>query len=353
MAKTLGPALLAGMLLGACGGDDGVDPLSLAVDEAGPFSVGMMVIDVTYDLPGASEPRTIPVSIWYPTEDTTGRSPRYADLFQDNETFIDATPAAPIHDGGYPVHAYSHGHQGFAGTSSALMRYFVSHGWVAVAPDHVGDVIFDPEAVPLSNYYARPLDISRAIDALDDVELAGPIATDRVFLSGHSRGVFTVWAGAGAQLDSESVGDRCENDLNVSSCEPEEVAAFAQPVADPRVVAAMPMAGGDSGFFGATGYDAVQVPVLLQTGTEDPRGADVLFDAVDVDLTWVDVTGGCHQLFALGGCSMVSDEEGFAIVNTLGLAFARVHLLSDPDPAVTAIIDGTAPVSPRATYRVR
>ena len=59
----------------------------------------------------------------------------------------------------------------------------------------------------------------------------------------------------------------------------------------------------------------------------------------------IDVEGGCHQLFGLGGCFEVEDDVGFPIVSTYALAFARRHVLFDDDATVVGIVDGEVEVS--------
>ena len=56
-----------------------------------------------------------------------------------------ASLAAPADGKGYPVHVYSHGSSGFPATSFRMARYFASHGWLYVAPTHVGNTLGSPE----------------------------------------------------------------------------------------------------------------------------------------------------------------------------------------------------------------
>lgn len=69
------------------------------------------------------------------------------------------------------------------------------------------------------------------------------------------------------------IGDRCDNgEMPAGSCTSKEIAAFAAtkagtPVADPRVVAAIPLAGTyRDGWFGEQGYASVVGPVSSNTG---------------------------------------------------------------------------------------
>lgn len=348
-------AAAVAVALTACGGADALDPLALPVDQPGPFHAGYREVEVTYQPDGVAGPRTIVVSVWYPTEDTDGYAPAYHDLFRDDAAFEDATPAPPIHRGGYPVHVYSHGWQGFGGTSYHLMDYFASHGWVAVAPNHAGNLLFEPDEIPTSHYFERPMDVAVALDAAGALDLPGEVNTEAVVMSGHSFGTYTAWSVAGAAYDEDVARARCAaGDVPSGACTEDEIEVLVRGHRDPRVVAAIPMAGGDSGWFGGDGYDAVAIPMLLMTGTDDDVGAQALFDkAARTDLTWIDVTGGCHQLFGLGGCHDIDGELGFAIVNTYALAFARHHVLGDDGDDVVGIVTGRTEVSDLVAYRRR
>jgi hypothetical protein len=72
-----------------------------------------------------------------------------------------------------------------------------------------------------------------------------------------------------------------------------------------------------------------------------------------VDYTWIDLEGGCHQAFAMGGCGGLPTDEGFTIVNTWAMAFARAHVLEARDARVDGILDGSESVSPRVAFARR
>jgi hypothetical protein len=331
--------------------------LDWPVGELGPFGVGYRVIETAYTAPGGAE-RAIHVNVWYPTLDTEGPPPAYLHVFQDADVIEGATAAPPIEPAGYPVHVYSHGNWGFGGTSSDLMHWYASHGWVAVAPDHAGDTLPEhADAQPLSVHYLRPRDVSAALDALEALPtedpLAGKCRTDRVVLSGHSLGTVTTWAGGGAPFDLAAVQALCDEGAFSEPCEPGEVDRFLG-VADPRVVAGIPMAGGVGGerdWFGEGGFDAAGKPFMLMTGSADPVGADVVWNRVhSIDLTWLEFEGGCHQLFALGGCEGFPEAEGWRLVDAYALAFGRRHVLDDPGAEVAGILDGSTVLSSKVRF---
>ena len=338
--------------------DDGPDPLAWAVDALGPYNAGWRRWDVTYTPLGGDASRTIGFNVWYPTEATTGGEVRYMDVFLDEVALGDAPAAPPVHGGSYPVMVYSHGFQGWSGTSSDLCRYFASHGWVVVAPDHTGNTLLDhSDPLVTSHYLDKPQDISRVLDELDALPASDPLAgladTSAVVLSGHSFGSYPTWALLGATYDPAAIDTACTGGggLPTGACTDAQRAAFLSgALDDPRVIASIPMAGTiRRSFFGDTGHRSVRGPVLFQSGTNDPVGQQAQWDAMDqIDFTWIEIEGACHQTFATGVCDTLEGPEGFAIVDTFALAFARAHVLGDE--TVAGILDGTTDVSARVTF---
>lgn len=325
-------------------GGAAVDPLSWPIGEDGPYQVGFQSWEVSYTSLAGSE-RTISVNAWYPTEDTTGASAVYLGAFPDDASLAEATLAASAHNGTYPVHVHSHGYQGYGGTSADLMRHHASHGWIAVAPDHINNTLLDHEdPLPTAHYVHRPEDITAALDAL---EAQFPAAdTEAVVVSGHSFGAsYTTWASAGATFDADSLSTYC-TELYEGQCSEAELSAFLSgELADPRVVASIPMAGAiRRGFFGPEGHRSVSVPVLLMSGTEDGDSVAESWDEMDgVDRVWVSLEGGCHQTFALGACETLDVTEGFRVVNAYALALGRSVVLEDT--SVDGVLDGSEAVS--------
>lgn len=338
---------------------DPVDPSLLDFDlrAPGPFAVGFRTLSHTYVPPGATAPRTISLNLWYPTTVRTGEHPSYMGFFEDLDVVLDAPPAPPVEATGYPVHIYSHGHTGFGGTSAFLMRHFASHGWVAVAPDHTGNTMMDNiDPRPVALYYLRATDITATLDALkslpDTDPLANRLRTDRVVMSGHSFGVHTCWASAGATFDMPLLEAGCAEGGAFAPCTPDELAVFSAGVADPRVAAVIPMAGSiKRDLFGDAGHRTVKIPILAISGTADPVGAEGQYrSTAGLDLTWVELKGGCHQTFALGLCDTLDPAIGFAVIDTFSLAFARRHILGDTSTSTLAILDGSTPLSDAVVF---
>lgn len=341
------------------------DPLLWPLDLPGAFRVGYRYQEVTYTSPATGAERTIGWNVWYPTEDLEGAPARYLDTttFQDFEAFADASLApSPYPDGRYPVHVHSHGSQGFGGTSSFLMRHFASHGWVVVAPDHTDNLINDDLSPrPTATYIHRSTDITQALDVLENLPQEDPLAgladTSRVFMSGHSFGVFTTWASIGATFDMDLVRAQCEDGSLALGCTEQELAVFEAGLHDERVVASAPMAGTyRASWFGPDGFRSVTTPVMSLTGTQDPVGQEDQWENLaDMGslLTWVEIRGACHQSFALGFCGSLFASEGFTIINNVTLALARNIVLDDQAQATLDILDGTTRFNPNVLLQRR
>ncbi len=343
------------------GEDPGVDPLSWSVTTPGPYRVGYLNMDVTYS-PGASfEDRTIRLNIWYPTDQEDGSRSEYT-VGIDELAFSEAEPAVPAHGGGYPLHVHSHGFKGYGATSAFLSRYFASHGWVTVAPDHTQNTLIDHvEPLPSAHYFHRPLDVRASIDAISvipaDHLLGGLINPERVVLSGHSFGAYTTWASLGSSYDLGNVAEMCSTGegIHADGCTPEEEAMFSTALSDERVVSSIPMAGTiRRSWFGNAGELTVNGPVLFFGGTEDDRGQQEQFDQMgDIDFTWMEIEGACHQSFALGACESLDVDLGFSIIQTASLAFARITVLADSTPEALSIANGETSIADVVTVQRR
>ena len=335
-----------------------VDPMQWSVRTAGPYQVGYRHFDLAYE-PGADlGVRTIRVNVWYPTAEEEGVRAEYT-VGVDESVHQDAVPAEPAHPDGYPVHLHSHGFQGYGATSAFLARYFASHGWVTIAPDHTQNTLVDHvDPLPSAHYFHRPLDMRVALDALAESDALGDrVNLERVIVSGHSFGAYTTWSSAGASYDLESVAEMCATGegLHTDGCSPEEQAMFASQLSDPRIVASMPMAGVlRRSWFGSDGELTTQGPVLFFGGTEDDRGQQEQFDEMgDIDFTWMELEGACHQSFALGTCSTLDTELGFSVIQTAALAFARMTVLGDALVETVAIATGEQAISEIVTTQRR
>lgn len=373
-------ALLAWCALSACsgksasdtsteGGDSGsdvVDPLAWSVSGNGPYNTGHLSTTVTYDTL-LGEPREILVHVWYPTEAENGEEVRYDALFVDPTSLGGATPAAPVHAGGYPVLVHSHGHWGVAGGVRFLAERLASHGWVTVAPEHAGNTFqegfpsFEGDS-PTSHYIDRPSDMTAALDALATGGwLAGDIQADAVGLSGHSRGAYTAWASSGATFDAESITAGCAGETDAfptRTCTADEEAVFRSgQLADDRFAASVLLDGSiRRSLFGETGHRGASTPFLAMSQAND--GSAEQFETVDqLDFTWLAVDGACHETFNLGieastqsPCETFDVDRGWDLTATYTFAFLRHHILGDEGAETVGILDGSTEVDAAVQY---
>lgn len=346
---------------------EAVDPLTLSPSDDGLYEVGYRSFEHTYTPAEGAPARTIVINVWYPTRDTEGKRPRYLGLFASKAAWEDASLASsPWPDGDYPVHLHSHGNQGYPGAEAPLLYHFARHGWVVVAPDHTNNTFKDhkdPRPMPL--YYHRPLDLRAALDAVEDLPaddpLAGKLATDEVFLSGHSFGGWTTWLGAGATFDADAIAEKCAQSEQEGGggCSELDVQIFAQDMREPRAVAGMPTAGTlGPEWSGEDGLKSAAIPILAMTGDEDPsmdadKAQRQWERSEGADVTWIQIQGGCHETFSLGNCPNLDGARGDAIVQTYGMAFARRHVLGDDSEEIAAILDGSATVDEAAAFQKR
>jgi len=333
--------------------DDSAAPLpdyrEWTPDSAGPFRAGHTVVEVTYSPSSGEGSRSIPVHAWYPTASTEGEEVVHEGIFPDAEALGEAMAARASHEGGHPVLIHSHGSQGYAGNSAFLHAHFASHGWVVLVPDHLGNTLTDnDDPRTTAHYIHRPEDLSAALDAASSGAFSAvglsDLSVDRVVASGHSFGVYTMWAIAGGTFDPALVEAACAGGGALGpDCTETEKAAFAAGLGDERVIATIPMAGSiKRDIFGDSGHASVDTPMLAMSGTNDPVGAESQFeDSPEVPLTWIDIEGACHQTFGLGTCDTLDTEEGFVLVESYALSFARVHLLGDDSAEAVGRVDGT------------
>ncbi len=168
----------------------------------------------------------------------------------------------------------------------------------------------------------------------------------------------TVWAIAGATFDPSVIAAGCATG-RWPDCTPELIAAFNAKLSDDRPLTFISLAGDGADLLPHPGRNVVKRPFLQMNGTLNDSGETQLFaDVTGVDLTWVDVEGGCHQLYGLGNsinggpeCTALGDQAGFALVKPWFLSWLRYHVLGDRGAEVTGIVTGTTSVSPLVHFQ--
>ncbi len=348
-------------------GEDELPP----ADEVGPYSVGYRTMDVTYTPEGFTDPRTIKVAIWYPTEASSGDAAVYFDLVTREDVLLEATPAA----GPHPVLAFSHGNGGVAEQSYFMTERFASHGWVVVAPDHTGNTLVDFDESLLADIVVlRPLDMSAMLDDVYALPAGDPLAgqlSDDLVVSGHSFGGYTTLALAGGKFDVDSLVSDCEIDPMGLACEsltPARIEQLDAGFADPRVDVAIPLTPGAIFLFGEDGLGEVDVPTMLMTSvldetTPDADDGDPAWSSLDgpEDLRIEFLTGG-HYTFSVAcelgliegdGCGddFIDPVEAYDVINHYALAFARDKLWGDA--SVSEVLDGTLSLSDVVTLEAK
>lgn len=319
----------------------------------GPYAVGWAESWVTWQDALLGAPRELRVNTWYPTEETDGLPATYSGVFPDPLVVADAA----VVDGPHPLVVFSHGHQGFGGNSSFLMRHLASHGWLVVAPDHTDNTTFDGPDRSTEIYWERPLDLRAVVDAAR----AAYDTTEELGAVGHSFGGYTMHAVGGAvYADIEPTClDGTDTSAFCSTMDEAQAARFASVLTLPGVQAVVAMAPGDFDLFGAAGIAEIGVPELLLTGGLDPgtpTGGDLVWDALPAgSRTGLHVPTMGHQGFTdfsgtLGDpAGSIDPEEGWRIVSTAVSAFLDAEVRGDPRGRV--LLDGTVPISDACEVR--
>jgi predicted dienelactone hydrolase len=177
----------------------------------GPLPVGVRTIELT----DSSRGRTLPLEVWYPA----GEAHAGADLAEDTKDRYRILPIAPevtqdaVRDaaarpGRHPLIVFSHGWGGHRRQTTHFCTHLASHGYVVVAPDHVGNTMLDvmqfastlqsgvappdPTGMAHGLMEDRRRDVPFLLDSLlEAVELAASIDAERVGAAGHSFGGWT------------------------------------------------------------------------------------------------------------------------------------------------------------------
>ena len=349
-------------LLLACAGTDPTDT-AISGCEVQPPQVerlhaptGYRAIETAVEATWLSEPRTVPVGIWYATDATEGEPALYMGAVVDEDSWVDAPFSDPAPGCLLPLVVYSHGSQAWGGNASPLLRHLVAQGWVAAAPDHVDNLLFDnvdpkPATFPLT----RAADIRATIDAIEALPegdpLAGRVDTSRVLVMGHSFGGQTASLLAGPEFDAEAIDARCAS--AAEGCTEAERAAFDSRIDDPRVVAVMPLDGfASTELVSAAGWAAADRPILYLARSQEGDEEQFL-TASAAEITWARFEGACHETFTSTEvvCETFDKEEGLDDTAAYLTAFAATQVLGLEEAPYTGILDGSTVVDERVTVR--
>jgi len=292
----------------------------------GPYHVGVYETKVTYQPPGQEEARTLPVIVWYPSEEKGNKVHKLTiagAMPLPNRAYknLSLAPGAPR-----PLAIHSHGSAGEASLAYPSAEVFASRGWIVASISHVGnttlDALGDPLDVPMYIPVYRMLDVSTVIDAAEKGFGLGildeQIDTQSTFVYGHSFGGYTSLALGGAtflregakNMVCENAGQNCEEDditcgqYNEEACafldDPEIVEITTQSFRDPRVQAIGLQAPGALGMLDPS---TVTTPTLLMSADQDgwlphAREAEPIWNALETpDNVWIRFKDAGHLSF--------------------------------------------------------
>ena len=284
------------------------------------------------------------IQFWYPTEDLTSDIHEYDDLI-----------AGTAQDGGQPncqekrpVVLFSHGNGGMRYQSYFLMEFLASHGFVVVAPDHVGNTAFDMNDSPHSELvFRRPEDIVDAYEfLLSETRYSDCVDEEQGYaVIGHSFGGYTSIALAGAELNTEETANFCTQYPDAWLCD--DIAQFAQENgdgiydrSDARIWASVPMT--PAGYEALlSGLDSIEIPMLFWGGGKDELTAmewsvRPLYDGVESKKILAELpqaghytfTNACDILPAYDDCGegFLPPPDAHVIINEITIAFLAKQL---------------------------
>lgn len=240
----------------------------------GHFGVGQITrtfVDTSRSTPAwGSQPekpsRTLVTTILYPTAPSSSTNP--------------VPNAAPDRSGGrYPLIVFAHGLNSAPGVYISLLQRWASAGYVVAAPLFPLTSVFTPGGPDAGDVVNQPKDVSYVIGSMladsrsPTGTLAGLIDPTEVGVAGHSNGAVTILG------------------LIANSC-----------CHDPRVKAAVAMAGTTVGFPSGK-YDFRHTPpLLLVHGTADGaipyRSAPIIYNKVYGPKGLLTIAGGNHAAAA-------------------------------------------------------
>jgi predicted dienelactone hydrolase len=278
------------------------------------------------------------IQFWFPTEEVREGLHEY-----------DGIITGTAQDGGAvncleprPIVLFSHGNGGMRYQSYFLMEYLASHGFLVVAPDHVGNTAFDMDGSPRSELvFRRPEDIIDSYEfLLSEDRFSDCVDEEQGYaVIGHSFGGYTSIALAGAELDTEETANFCTQYPDAWLCD--DVAGFAEENgagvydrSDPRIWASVPMtpAGYEALF---PGLGSIEIPMLFWGGGKDELTAmewsvRPLYDGVNSEKILAELpqaghytfTNACDILPTYDDCGegFLPPEDAHVIVNEVTVA---------------------------------
>ncbi|MBP2301713.1 alpha/beta hydrolase family protein [Azospirillum picis] len=253
--------------------------------------------------PEAGDCRAVEGGLWYPTTDVA----RESALVGDDPILAGEVvrPGAEPQPGRHALVVLSHGYGGNWTSQQWLAVDLARHGYVVAAPNHPGstsrDIAHPAGAHPAGAHpaaahpqaakpWTRPREIGCVIDGLNgglngDGRWSGLLISGDAAVIGHSLGGWTAMVLAGGRFDPERLAGACKAHPAMAACrpqigglrrDPDALAAWARPMADRRIRAAVTLDLGLSQGFDPASLAAVDVPVLVVAA--GPGDADMPAD---------------------------------------------------------------------------
>ncbi|MBD2471993.1 alpha/beta hydrolase [Nostoc sp. FACHB-145] len=192
-----------------------------------------------------------------------------------------------------PVVILSHGFSSNRKDMHYIAEHLASHGFVVAAVEHIGSNekykidLTDLTKSKLTDmkpqeFLERPQDISFVLDELEKLnqtdkhQLQGKLKTDNAMVIGHSFGGGTALSIAGAELQVDSLKERCPQVLRATvsageglQCVAKDLPENRYQLHDSRIKQAIALNPTSSIMFGETGLEKVQVPTLILASSAD------------------------------------------------------------------------------------
>ncbi|WP_419661336.1 hypothetical protein Dvar_17640 [Desulfosarcina variabilis str. Montpellier] len=263
------------------------------------FHAGFLRMTVSYEQP-------FPMAVWYPTHAT--EKPWKAGHYR-----IEATPNAPMAAGPFPVLLFSHGSGGSEFGHHDWAEFLARHGFIVVAPRHLGDSFDQPEGRGSDiQLIGRLWQVKKALDAvLADHRFATAIDAGRIGMIGFSAGGYTTLASIGAKPNFDLWEAHCKTHPDDSEFCPMLLASLfsSRPLItrpgwkmphETRIKAAVVMAPAAI-LYDAASLSGITVPLRVYRAADDHRvrnawNADMVIAGLPVSPEQMTVPGD-HYVF--------------------------------------------------------
>ena len=260
----------------------------------------------------------------------------------------------------FPLVLFSHGNFSDRRAYDRIIRHWVSHGYVVLAPDHLDAGGMFNGILAMTRYgkdgvlQQRPRDLRNILDGLDTIaaqspELAQRIDRSRVAAAGHSFGAFTAQMLGGADAAQPDSNARMQDqDSRVQA-----VVAFSPP-------------GPMFDMIDEQSWRNMTVPQLVTTGTWDVEARffpdwrlhAMSYERAAEGLSSLLVTEGADHYFGNLICRLERDAvpqaNALMMANAVSLAFLDAQMKGSGDArtflgagTVSAVTQGFARVSQR------